>query len=161
MQYLIGTALLMRDLFHNFMDFKEAFDSLTCKPVAGPQKLQQRKDWFKPFGHYFYENSTSAVLLNTQLWEFFKTTAGVQQECLLSSILFNLLLEKIMQEMLHDQNTSISTDGKPICNLRFADDTDLMKGNNGELRDLTNRFVDRAQARGSQYKKDQGHDQKH
>ena len=30
------------DLFHNFGDFKKAFDSLACRPVAGLQKLQHR-----------------------------------------------------------------------------------------------------------------------
>ena len=36
----------------------------------------------------------------------------------------------------------------PICNLRFADDIDLMGGTYGELQDLTNRLVDRAVAYG-------------
>ena len=35
-----------------------------------------------------------------------------------------------------------------ICNLRFADDIDLMGGSSGELQDLTNRLVDRAMAYG-------------
>ena len=48
--------------------------------------------------------------------------------------------------MLHDYLTSISIDLRPICNLRSANDTDLMGGSNGELQDLTNRLVDRAKA---------------
>ena len=44
-----------------------------------------------------HENSSSAVLLNTQLGEIFETTVGVRQVCLLSPILFNLFLQKIMQ----------------------------------------------------------------
>ena len=43
-----------------------------------------------------------------------------------------------------DHNISISTGGRPIYNLRFADDIDLMDASNGELRDLTNRLVDTA-----------------
>ena len=62
-----------------------------------------------------YENSSSAVLLNSQLGEFFKTTVGVCQGCLLSPILFNLFLEKIMQKTLHDHHTSISIGGRPIA----------------------------------------------
>ena len=34
------------------------------------------------------------------------------------------------------------------CYLRFANDTDLMGGSNGELQDPTNRLVDRATAYG-------------
>ena len=47
-----------------------------------------------------YENSSGAVLLNSQLGGFFKTTVSVSQECLLSPIFFNLFLENIKQETL-------------------------------------------------------------
>ena len=50
------------------------------------------------FQEQAFENSSSAVLLNSQPGEFFETTVGVRQGCLLSPILFNLLTEKIMQE---------------------------------------------------------------
>ena len=50
--------------------------------------------------------------------------------------------------ILHDQHTSISIGGRPVCNLRFADDMDLMGGSKGELRDLTNRHVDTAMVHG-------------
>ena len=53
-----------------------------------------------------------------------------------------------MQETLHDHKTSISIGSRPICNLQFADDIDVMGGSNGELQDLTNRLVDRATAFG-------------
>ena len=53
-----------------------------------------------------------------------------------------------MQETLRDHHTSISIGGGPICNLRFADDIDLTGGSNGELKDLTNRLVERATAYG-------------
>ena len=59
-----------------------------------------------------------------------------------------MFLEKIEQETLHDHHTSIFIGGRPICNLRFADDTDLRGGSNGELQDLTNRLVNRARAYG-------------
>ena len=61
-----------------------------------------------------------------------------------SPILFNLFPEKIIQEALHKHHTAISIGGRPICKLRFADDTKLMGGSSGELQDLTNRLVDRA-----------------
>ena len=80
--------------------------------------------------------------MNSHLGEFFKTTADVHQGCLLSLILFNLFLEKIMQETLHDHHTSISIGGRPICNKQYAD----IGGSNGELQDLKNRLVDRGAA---------------
>ena len=44
-----------------------------------------------------------------------------------------LFLEKIMQETLHDHKTSISIGSRPICNLQFADDIDLI----GDLTHVT------------------------
>ena len=93
-----------------------------------------------------YENTSNAVVLNSQLREFFKTTVDVHLGCLLSLILFNLFRGKIIQQTLHDHHTSISTDGRLVCNLLFADNIDLMGSSNGELQDLTNRLADRAMA---------------
>ena len=53
-----------------------------------------------------------------------------------------------MQETLLDHHSSISIDGRPICNLRFADDIDLMGSSNSELQDLTNRLVNKPTAFG-------------
>ena len=90
-----------------------------------------------------------------------KTTVGVRQGCLLSPILFNLFLRKIIQETLHDHYTSLSIGGRPICNLRFADDVDTTGGGSRELYDPTYRLVDRAKDiwNGSQHRKEQDHDQ--
>ena len=53
-----------------------------------------------------------------------------------------------MQETLHDHHKSICSGGRPICNLQFADDIDVMGGSNGEFQDLTNRLTDRERAYG-------------
>ena len=49
-----------------------------------------------------------------------------------------------MQETLHSHITSISIGGRPVCNLRFADDIDLMAGTNGELQALTDKLAQTA-----------------
>ena len=94
------------------------------------------------------EQSSSAVLWNSQLGEFFEITVGVRQGCLLSPILFNLFLEKIMQEKFHDHHTSISICRRPICNLQFTNDIRHMGSSSGELQNLTKRLVARATAHG-------------
>ena len=112
------------------------WQSLVCMSVAGLQELQYRGRTGS--------SHTSAIweILSSQLGEFFETTLAVHQGCLLSPILFNLFLEKIMQETLHEHHTFISIDGKPINNLWFADVIDFMGDGNGEFQDLTNRLVD-------------------
>ena len=88
--------------------------------------------------------------MSSQFGEFFKTTVDVCQRCLPSPVMFKVFLEKIVQKTLHDNHTSISIGGRPIYNLRLADDIAFMDGYNGELQDFTRRLVDRATANGTE-----------
>ena len=53
-----------------------------------------------------------------------------------------------MQETLHSHHISISIGGSPICNRRFAENIAPIGGSSDELKDLTNRLVDRAMTYG-------------
>ena len=55
--------------------------------------------------------------------EWFRTTVGVRQGCILSPTLFNVFLERIMTDALEDHQGTVSIGGI-ITNLRFADDDD-------------------------------------
>ena len=65
-----------------------------------------------------YDMAQSAVLFNGSTGEWFRTTVGVRQGCLLSPTLFNI----IMCEALDAHEGSVSIGGRLITNLRFADD---------------------------------------
>ncbi|MGL4418375.1 MAG: reverse transcriptase domain-containing protein [Plesiomonas shigelloides] len=129
-----------RELHHNFIDFKKAFDRVWHVGLWHVMRSFNIEEGLIQMVEALYKNACSAVLLNNQLGEFFRTTIGVRQGCLLSPVLFNIFLEKIMQETLHDHQTSISIGGRPLSNLRFADDIDLMAGSNTELQNLTNKL---------------------
>ena len=83
-----------------------------------------------------YKSSTSAILLNNIKGDYFKTTVGVHQGCLLSPILFNIYVEQMMSDTLKDHHSSISIGGRTISNLRFSDDIYLISGRNCELQKL-------------------------
>ena len=83
-----------------------------------------------------YGPSTSAVLHEREIGQSFLTSVGVRQGYLLSPVLFNLYLENMMQEALHNFNDTISINGREIRNVRFADDSDLIAGTE-ELQKLT------------------------
>ena len=54
--------------------------------------------------------ATSAVLFNGSTGDWFRTTVGVRQECLLSRTLFNIFIRRS------------TVRGRTIANLRFADE---------------------------------------
>ena len=75
-----------------------------------------------------YKDTTSAVLINNEIEPHFRTAVGVRQGCILSPTLFNIFLEKIMEEIPNNHRPSMSVGGRCVCNLRFADDINLMAG---------------------------------
>ena len=72
--------------------------------------------------------ATSAVLFNSSIGDWFRTTVGVRQGCLLSPTLFNIFLERIMADALEGHEGTVSIGGRTITNLRFADDIDGLAG---------------------------------
>ena len=137
-----------QELFHNFIDFKKAFDRVWHDGLWQVLRNFNIEEGLIQCIEALYKNASSAVLLGSQVGDYFKTPVGVRQGCLLSPVLFNLFLENIMRETLHEFTPSISIGGRPLCNLRFADDIDLIAGSNQELQDLTDRLTSRATAHG-------------
>ena len=87
-----------------------------------------------------YSKTTSAVLFNGSIGDWFRTTIGVRQGCLLSPTLFNIFLERIMTDALEDHEGTVSIGGRTITNLRFADDIDGLAGEEEELVNLVERL---------------------
>ena len=58
--------------------------------------------------------TTSAVLMNSSMGEWFKTAVGV-----------NISLERIMSDALEEHYGKVNIGGRNIPNLRFADDKDV------------------------------------
>ena len=72
--------------------------------------------------------------------EWFRTTAGARQGCLLSPTLFNIFLERIMTNALEDHEGSVSIGGRTITNIRFADGIDALARKEEELFKLVNQL---------------------
>ena len=87
-----------------------------------------------------YNKATSAFLFNNIIGDWFRTTVGVRQGCLLSPTLFNKFLERIMTDALEDQEGTVSIGGRTISNLRFADDIDDLAGEEEEVANLVERL---------------------
>ena len=84
--------------------------------------------------------ATSAILFNSSIGDWFRTTAGVRQGCLLSPTLFNIFLERVMTDVIEDHEGTVSIGGRIITNLRFADDIDGLAREEEELANLVERL---------------------
>ena len=137
-----------QDLYHAFIDFKKAFDRVWHAALfATMSKFNIRPNIIRVIKS-LYEKATSAVLLNGNIGEWFRTTVGVRQGCLLSPTLFNIFLEIIMDQAIEDFEGTVSIGGRNISNLRFADDIDVIAGSEEELRNLLERMHNSASAFG-------------
>ena len=127
-----------QELYHVFVDFKKAFDRVWHEALwATMKKINIGKRLISTI-QQLYANATSAVLAHNVTGEWFHTTVGVRQGCLLSPSLFNIFLERIMIDALEEHEGTISIGGRTITNLRFADDIDGLAGNEEELKSLVN-----------------------
>ena len=77
---------------------------------------------------YLYDKATSAVLLNSSIGDWFRTTVGVRHPP--SS---NIFPERIMTDALEDHEGTVSIGGRTITNLCFADDIDGLAEEEEEL----------------------------
>ena len=142
-----------KNVYHNYIDFKKAFDRVWHKGLWSVMGHFGISNEIIRIIESLYDNSNSAVILNNKTGDFFHTTVGVRQGCLLSPVLFNIFLEQIMQETLHNHKSAISVGGRIINNLRFADDIDLIAGTNSELQELTNRLSEASKDYGMEVSK--------
>ena len=125
-----------RELYHVFIDFKKAFDRVWHEALwATMKKYNISKDLIEVIQE-LYNNASSAVFHNGSIGDWFRTTVGVRQGCLLSPTLFNIFLEKIMEDALYGHKGTVSIGGRTITDLHFADDIHGLAGTKIELEEL-------------------------
>ena len=108
-----------QNLYHVFIDFKKAFDRVWHTALWATMWRYNISANLVHTIEQLYDKATSAVQMNGSLGEWFRTTVGVRQGCLLSPTLFNIFLERIMSDALeeHDGKVSIGAEILPICGL--------------------------------------------
>ena len=117
-----------QDLYHVVTDFKKAFDRVWHAALWATTKKYKFNTNLIEVIKNLYDKTTSAVLFNSNIEDWFRTTVWVRQECLLSPTLFNIFLERIMTDALEDHEGTVSIGGRAITNLIFADDINGLAG---------------------------------
>ena len=112
-----------QNLYHVFIDFKKAFDREWHEALLATMRKYNINASFIRAIAFLFDKAQSTVMFNGGTGEWFRTTVGVRQGCLLSPTLFNIFLERIMCEAFDDNEGSVSIGGRLIItNFRFADD---------------------------------------
>ena len=70
-----------KPLFHNFIDFKKAFDRVWQEGMCGIMRMFNISKGIVNAIEALYEASKSAVLVGEELSDWFCTRVGVRQGC--------------------------------------------------------------------------------
>ena len=125
-----------QNLYHIFIDFKKAIDRVWHAALwATMRKYNINANLVRAIEH-LCDNAISAVHMNGSTGEWFRTTAGVRQGCLLSPTLLNIFLIRIMSNALEVHDGKVSIGGRTITNLRFVDNIDALAEEEQELEAL-------------------------
>ena len=94
-------------------------------------------DHLSSFLRNLYAGQEATVTTEHGTTDWFQIGKGVHQGCILSSCLFNLHAEYIMQNTgLDEAKAGIKTSGRNFNNLRYTHDTILMAESEEELESL-------------------------
>eukprot|EP00794_Sanderia_malayensis_P002663 gene2663-biopygen2205 len=124
----------------NFIDFRKAFDRVWHDPLWNTMGKYNIGEGITALIKSLYDDAKSKVRIDDQLSDWFKTTVGVRQGCLLLPTLFNLFLKRIMEETLEGHDGGVRCGGRTVTDLRFADDIDMLEEDEESLKEVTRRL---------------------
>lgn len=145
-QILEKTWEYRRDNWHLFIDFRKAYDSVRrgklwsiLREFRVPEKLIRLiKDCYKgDRGH---------VRVGGELTDSYEANTGLRQGCILSTVLFNLVLEWIIRKTNRERGLEVGY-GR-VWVLAYADDVDIMAESAEELQRVAVSFVRTARETG-------------
>ena len=132
-----------------FVDFKKAFDRIWhAALLATMWPHNTNANLIRPIECLY--KVTRSVYHDNNIGEWFRTTTGVRQGCLLSFTLFSIFLERTMADALEDHEGTVSIGGRTITNLCFADDINGFAGQVKVLVKLVNHLEEASTAYGMQ-----------
>ena len=124
-----------KKIYFCFIDDAKAFDCVYQNKLWKILKEMGILDHLSCLLRNLYAGQKTTVRTRHRTTDWFQIGKGVHQGCILSSCLFNLYAEYIMQNArLDEAQAGIKIAGRNINNLRYADDTTLMAESEEELK---------------------------
>lgn len=121
-----------------FIDYEKAFDRVKHdKLIQILEKVGLDSKDVSIIKNLYWQQ-TANVRVEHKLTADVEILRGVRQGCVLSPLLFNLYAEEIFSEALENATEGIVVNGRPLNNIRYADDTVLLASCPEDLQKLIN-----------------------
>jgi len=128
-------------LLVNFIDFRKAFDCVHRHSVWNILKCYGFPDKIIGIIQSFYNNSRCAVRSDGGIGDWFQIVTGVRQGCILSPMLFLLVMDWVLKRATGENNCGIPwVNGGRLTDLDFADDIALVDATWEGMARLTSRI---------------------
>jgi len=146
LRYIIEKATALdTSLLINFIDFKKAFDCLHRPAVWSILSSYGIPEKIIRVIQNFYRDSRCAVRSDGQLGDWFQIITGVKQGCLLSPLIFLLVMDWTLKNAVDKNNFGLDwVDGLKLADLDFADDIALLSKTRNEMQEITDNVEDEA-----------------
>jgi hypothetical protein len=138
-------------LYLNFIDFSKAFDSIIRKRLWQILEMYGIPQKYINIIRELYNNSKASVEVNGKLTDFFDVETGVRQGCVLSGLLFIIVVDWIMRTTIKDNKLGLRWKFTSVLeDLDFADDIVLISSRFRDLQLKTDRLAKHAEMVGLQ-----------
>ena len=146
---------LNSSLYINFVDLQKAFDSLDHNSLWALMRHYGIPEKLITIIQKSYQPSTCQVVHNGFLSEPFSVDTGVRQGCLLSPLLFLMVVDWIMHKTTEIHNLALQwTPWSQLNDLDFADDIALVSHNHQQMQQKTTHMANTSAKIGLNVSKD-------
>ena len=134
-----------KPLLLNFVDFTKAFDSLHRDSIWKILRYYGIPQIYINLFKNLYQGSTCSVRTDGGCTEDFSIVTGVRQGCVLSPLLFVLVIDFIMRHSVNGPRYGIPwSDDVRLTDLAYADDVALLAGTQPALQEMTSHLATEA-----------------